>query len=230
MTQLHSERFPGETDDYRAARNELLAAEIDLRARIEAVADMRRNLPPGGSLDQDYVFDEGAEELSNRDTVTQTRFSDLFAPGKDSLVLYSFMYGTTGEPCPMCTVFLGSLNANAPFITQRTNLAVVAKAPIQKIRDFARQRGWNNLRLLSSGANSYNTDYAAETPDGQQIPPLNVFHKTENGVRHAYSTELLYAKSEPGQHPRHVDSIWPLWNMFDLIPDGRGTDWFPRIK
>ncbi len=229
MTQLHSQRFPGESDGYRAARNELLIAEIDLRARVEAVADMRRRLPSGGNIKQDYVFDEGAADLSDRDTVMQTKLSGLFAAGKDSLVIYSFMYSSTSDPCPMCTAFLGGLNGNAPAITQCVNLVVVAKAPIEKIRDYARQRGWANLRLLSSGGNSYNTDYAAETPDGEQIPPLNVFRKTPSGVHHTYSTEMFYAKSEPGQHPRHVDSLWPLWNMLDLVPDGRGTDWYPRI-
>ncbi len=225
----NTQRFPGESDAYRAARDALLTAEIDLRRRVEAVAAMRRNLPPGGPIKENYVFDEGAADLTDRDTVVQTRFSDLFAPGKDSLIVYSFMYGTSGDPCPMCTALLDSLNANAPFVTQRVNLAVVAKAPIQKIRDFAHQRGWENLRLLSSGNNGYNTDYSAETPDGRQIPPLNIFYKSAAGIHHTYNAELLYADSDPDQHPRHADPIWPLWNLFDLTPEGRGSDWFPQI-
>ncbi|MHA1571808.1 MAG: DUF899 family protein [Alphaproteobacteria bacterium] len=230
MTEFHNERFPGESDTYRAARNELLAAEIDLRRRVAKVATMRHNLPPGGAIKEDYIFEKGGNDLAQQDNPTQTNFSDLFAADKNTLVVYSFMYDDMSDPCPMCTALLDNLDASAPFIAQRVNMAIVAKAPIKKIRDFARQRGWRNLRLLSSANNSYNIDYVAEHPDGGQIPPLNVFTKGPEGIRHAYCTELLYAKSEPGQHPRHVDSIWPIWNMLDLVPDGRGTDWYPQIR
>ncbi len=230
MTEFHNKRFPGESDDYRMARNELLAAEIDLRRRVADVATLRQKLPPGGAIKEDYVFEEEPGDLSQQDHVGQSNFSDLFAADKDTLVIYSFMYDDAGDPCSMCTAFLDNLNASAPAITQRVNLAIVAKAPIKKIRNFARQRDWHDLRLLSSANNSYNIDYAAETPDGGQIPPLNVFTKSAEGICHAYSTELLYAKSEPGQHFRHVDSIWPIWNMLDFVPGGRGTDWYPQIR
>ena len=230
MTEFHNERFPGESDTYRAARNELLAAEIELRRHVAEVAAMRQNLPPGGGIKQDYVFEEGAKDIAEQDSIAQTNFSQLFAMGKDTLVIYSFMYDDTSDPCPMCTAMLDNLNASAPFITQRVNLAIVAKASIKRIRNYARQRDWQNLRLLSSGNNSYNIDYVAERPGGGQIPPLNVFTKSPEDIRHAYSTELLYAESEPRQHPRHVDSIWPIWNMLDLVPGGRGTDWYPQIS
>jgi len=130
-------------------------------------------------------------------------------------------------PCPMCTAFLDSLNANAQHIAQHANLAVVAKAPIAMIRAWARQRGWHNLRLLSSGDNSYNTDYFGEGPDGAQWPSLNVLRKTADGIHHTWCSELFFAGAEEGQHPRHVDMLWPLWNVLDLTPDGRPQDWFP---
>ena len=47
---LHSERFPGESQEYRTARDKLLMAEIELRKRIEEVAAMRRQLPLGGAV------------------------------------------------------------------------------------------------------------------------------------------------------------------------------------
>ena len=47
QTPIHSVSFPGESDSYRTARNELLQAEIALRKQIEAVAEMRRRLPFG---------------------------------------------------------------------------------------------------------------------------------------------------------------------------------------
>ena len=229
MGQFHEHRFPGESNGYREARDKLLAAETDLRRRVEAVAELRRSLPPGGSP-ADYVFQEGAADLSDQETVTETKLSELFQDGKTSLAIYSSMYPPDGRACPMCTAFLDGLNGSAQHIGARINLAVVAKAPIATIRDWARQRDWKNLRLLSSGANSYNQDYLAETPDGAQWPLMNVFQKADGAIHHTYGTEMFYASSEPGQHPRHVDMLWPLWNVFDLTPDGRGTDWFPQVS
>ncbi len=229
MGRFHDYRFPGEGDAYRAARDTLLEVELDLRTRLEAVAALRRKLPPGGLLKEDYVFEEGAADLLDSETVKQTRFSELFLGDKRSLIIYGFMYAPDAEmPCPMCTSLLDSLNGSAPHVQDRVNLAVVAKAPIQKIRAWASERGWHNLRLLSSGNNSYNLDYFAESPDGDQWPSINVFTRTADGIAHRYNTELFFAKPEDGQHPRHADLIWPLWNLFDLTPEGRGVDWYPR--
>ncbi|MCG8595265.1 MAG: DUF899 family protein [Kiloniellales bacterium] len=228
MGQFHRQHLPNETEDYRAARDRLLAAEKDLRVQVEKVAALRRKLPRGGLLKEDYVFEEGGRDLSDSTTVTRTCLSELFAPGKDSLVVYGFMYAPDGKPCPMCSAFLDGLDGNAVHIAQRTNLAVVAKAPIGQIRDWARGRGWHNLRLLSSGGCSYNSDYLAETPEGEQLPIVNVFQKAEDGICHRYASELFFLPSEPGQNPRHIDNLWPLWNLLDLTPEGRGTDWYPR--
>ena len=228
---MHSVRFPGESGEYRAAREALLRAEAELRRQQEAIAALRRKLPLGGALKEDYVFDESGPDFDDRMPGEQVRLSELFRDGKDSLVLYSFMYGPQMErPCPLCTSILDGLNGSAPHALQRINFAVVAKSPIQRIREFARQRGWRNLRLLSSAHNSYNADYHGETPNGEQIPALNVFVRRQGQIHHFYNTELLYAGSDPGEDPRHVDVIWPLWNLFDLTPEGRGTDWYPRLS
>jgi len=217
----HSVRFPGESEAYRSAREQLLDDEIALRRNMETVAAKRRNLPLGGEVPQDYVFDEEQG---------QVRMSQLFSPGKDTLVIYSYMFGPQmAKPCPFCTSILDGLDGEAPHIMQRVNLAVAAKSPIARIREFARGRGWRNLRLLSSANNSYNHDYHAEKPNGDQIPALNVFVRRDGRIHHFYNTELLYAPPEKGQDGRHVDLIWPLWNMFDLTPEGRGEKWGPRF-
>ena len=154
-------QFPNESKAYRAARNDLLKAEIDLRRRIEKVAALRRSLPAGGEVAEDYVFD------SER--------------GK-------------------------------------------------RILAYARERGWLNFRLLSSAGNNYNRDYHGETADGSQMPMLNVFVKNGGKLRHFFGTELLYAREEKGQNARHVDLIWPLWNLLDFTPEGRGADWYPKLS
>ncbi|NGP76977.1 DUF899 family protein [Balneolaceae bacterium YR4-1] len=231
MGEFHDKSFPGESAEYRKKRDRLLQAEIELRRQIERVAEQRRALPVGGPVKVDYVFQEGASELTDRETRRDVRISELFEDGKQSLFIYSFMYHPDSEvPCTSCNSVLDGLNGQAPHIADRVNFAVVAKAPIQKIRSWALKRGWNNLRMLSSYKNNYNLDYFGESPDGSQWPAVNVFRKTRDGIFHFYNTELLYAPSEKGQNPRHVDLIWPLWNVFDMTPEGRGTDWYPRFE
>jgi predicted dithiol-disulfide oxidoreductase (DUF899 family) len=231
MEKYHEKRFPEESQAYRNTRNELLAAEIALRKQLEEVAALRRKLPLGGKLKENYVFEEGTTDLSDQITVKSTKFSELFEKGKNSLIIYSFMYAPEADkPCPLCTSILDGLNGNAPHVKDRVNFVVVAKAPIQKIRRWAAERGWKNLRLLSSGKNTYNADYFAENSPSQQLPALNVFAKTAEGIYHFYNTELLYSPTETGQNPRHVDLVWPLWNMFDLTLEGRGTNWFPKFS
>ncbi len=227
MSQLHDKRIPNESDSYRSAREDLLALEVELRSKVAEVAKVRMALPNGGELKEDYVFEEGPEDLSDTHNVQTTKFSELFLRGKDTLFTYSFMYPPGGNPCPMCTSFLDSLNANAPYIGDRISMAVIAKAPIIDIRDWARGRDWNNLRLLSSDGNSYNQDYHAETKDGEQIPLVNIFRRTKDGIFHFWASELFFVPAEEGMHARHVDLFWPVWNVLDLTPEGRGTDWFP---
>jgi predicted dithiol-disulfide oxidoreductase (DUF899 family) len=229
--------FPGESTKYRAARDRLLAEEIELRRRMEAVAAARRELPPGGAIPEDYVF-QGEGESGEP---TEVKMSDLFAPGKDSLAIYSFMFprdpaddrpGPVREketarlplaesPCPSCVALLDQLDGAVEHAVQHINFAVAAKSPLPRILTFARERGWRRLRLLSSADNSYNPDYHAETPEGAQRPILNVFHRDGDTIRHFWASELFYAPLDPGQDPRHVGTLEPVWNLFDLTRDGR---------
>ena len=162
MPKFHDKIMPGESDVYRAARDKLLEAELDLRRQVETVAALRRTLPLGGALKEDYIF----EERDAAGAVRQARLSELFEDGKPSLVLYSLMYGPAGSPCPMCTAMLAGLDGNVTHIRQRTNLAIVAKTDIDTLHDFAASRGWTHYRLLSSGNNSYNADYWGENAEG----------------------------------------------------------------
>src|SRR5436190_2248293 len=188
---IHKVRFPNESDAYRVARNALLNDEIELRRQVERVAEKRRSLPIGGKVLDDYVFEEGAASLDDSKTVNPIVMSALFGD-KPTLVAYSFMFGPKmANPCPMCTSMLDALNGNANYIRHRASLVVIAKSPLARIRDFARQRGWSKLRLLSSAGNSYNKDYAGETAGGAQMPALNVFVRRDLDVCHFYNTEML---------------------------------------
>jgi predicted dithiol-disulfide oxidoreductase (DUF899 family) len=229
-------RFPGESGEHRAARDRLLEAEVELRRAIERVAAQRRALPPGGAVPEDYVFEDATGGGG------EVRLSELFAPGKDTLVVYNFMFprwsgdtrpgpasGETGRlplaetPCASCTSILDALDGAAPHVAQRLNLAVVAKSDPERIRTFARERGWRNLRLLSSRHNAFKRDYGGETPDGEQAPILNVFVRDGDAIRHFWATELMFAPRDPDEDPRHVDLIWPMWQVLDMTPQGRGN-------
>ena len=226
---LHRERFPNESKAYRTARNDLLKAEMKLRREMEAVAALRRKLPPGGPVPEDYEFEEGGADLDDNETVRRVRMSELFQRDA-SLVVYSYMYGPAmAKACPSCTSILDALDRTVQHAGQVVNVVVVAKSPIQRIRAIARERGWRNLRLLSSAGNSYNRDYRGENAEGSQRPALNVFTRKGGRITHTWCSELMFAPSEPGQDPRHVDVMWPLWNLLDVTPEGRGADWRPKL-
>jgi predicted dithiol-disulfide oxidoreductase (DUF899 family) len=229
--------FPSESPEYRAARNELLGREIELRRLTEAVAAERRQLPPGGVVPEDYLFQGEGPDGGTIDL----RLSDLFAPGRDSLAIYSFMFPRDPEddapgpvrepetaklplaegPCPSCVSLLDQLDGMVEHAGQHVNFAVVAKTSPDRLATWKRERGWRRLRLLSSAGNTYNRDYLAETPEGAQRPILNVFHRDGETIRHFWGSELFYGPWDPGQDPRHVGTIEPLWNLFDLTPEGR---------
>lgn len=225
MPELHNKMFPGESSKYREARNKLLEAEIALRRQIEVVADMRRKMPLGGKIKEDYAF----EELDTNGKIKQTKFSELFQKGKDTLLAYSFMFGPNDKsPCTSCSSIMDGINGMVHHVNDRMNFAAIAKSDLNKIKEWIDKKGWHKVRFVSSGKTSYNKDYFAENEKGNQLPVLNVFRKTGDGIFHTYATELLYVPPEPGQNGRHVDMIWPLWNLFDYAPEGRGTDWYPK--
>ena len=233
---LHHLTMPGESAAYRAARSKLLTEEMALRRQVESVAALRRALPAGGTVAQDYVFDGDDGPL---------KLSDLFRPGVDTLAIYSFMYGPEAKlPCTGCTHFLDGLEGMVKHVTQRINLAVVAKSPLPRLLALARARGWRTLPLLSTHGNSYDHDYFGDSSGlpaavlqqqkfkaGEEwdMPMLNVFQRRGKVISHFWGSEMLYAPPEPGQEYRHNDALDSLWNMLDLTPAGRG-DFHPQLS
>jgi predicted dithiol-disulfide oxidoreductase (DUF899 family) len=230
---LHDFEFPGESGDYRRARNELLRAEVELRRQIELVAAQRRELPLGGAVTSDYTFQEWDPDAGG---AREVRLSELFVDDKDTLFLYSFMIVPEEQglpfvgPCPSCTSIIDAIDGELPHITQRINFAVAAGAPIAQFHQHGERRGWRHPRLLSAFGSSYNRDYGAEDADGNQWPLAPVFVRREGRIHHFWSSELWFAGGEDAQGPRHVDFMWPLWAVLDQTPEGRGTDWEPRLK
>lgn len=224
MSEFHENHFPGESPAYREARNALLLEEIELRKLNERIAEKRRALPLGGKVPENYVFTIASD--NNCATGTALSLTDCFQRNRDTLVIYTLMYGPAAEnACPMCSAFLDGLNGETRHLTDRVNLWIAAKSPAEKLRALVKERGWDQLSFISTNGTNFHQDYISESVEGQQWPMMHVFKKTAEGVFHTYSTELFYYQSDWPNDPRHVDTLWGLWNILDLTPDGRGSEY-----
>jgi predicted dithiol-disulfide oxidoreductase (DUF899 family) len=210
---------PNESPEYRRARNQLLAAEIELRRHIESVAALRRALPVGGAIAEDYTF-EGPNG--------PVRVSQLFGD-KDTLVIYSMMLGPQREQaCPMCTAMLTSWNGAARNLRDRVALAVTARSPIARLLDFKKERGWQNLQIYSDSKGDYTRAYVSA--DDGDVPGLSVFTRSDGKIRHFWSGEMSGEMADAGQDPRGAPDLDPLWTVLDLTPAGRGSNWYPQLE
>ena len=219
MAKMNGVRFPNESGEYRRARDTLLAEEIELRRHIERVAEQRRALPPGGVVPKDYRF-EGENGAVD--------FSDLFGD-KQSLAIYSFMYGPKREqPCPMCTSLMSAWDGEALDVGQRIALVMIARSPIERLVAFKKQRGWHHLRLYSDVSGDYTRDYVSA--DDADVPAFNVFTRRDGSIRHFWSGEMGSEMADPGQDPRGAPDLMPLWTILDSTPEGRGSDWYPQLS
>jgi predicted dithiol-disulfide oxidoreductase (DUF899 family) len=222
--------FPNESSEYRRARNELLEAEAELRQQNERVAALRRALPAGGLIKEDYVFETAGDG-------SKVRLSELFAPGKNSLVIYNMMFprwsedqragapsGETAklplveQPCPSCSSVVDGLEGAAFHVAERTNLVVIAKASPDRLGTYAQERGWRSLQLLSSRNNTFNRDYHAETPAGVQLAVLNVFSRDRDGIHHHWASEATFKRGDTSP----LDPVWAIFGILDLTREGRG--------
>ncbi len=218
LAKKNGAHFPHESPAYRAARDALLAEEIELRRHIERVAEQRRALPPGGEVTKDYRFEGESGPAS---------FADLFGD-KPTLVVYSYMFGPARErPCPMCTSLLSAWDGEAKDIEQRVALAVVARSPIERLVAFKNERGWRDLMLYADSSGDYTRDYVSA--DDADVPAFNVFTRRDGAIRHFWSAEMGFETADPGQDPRGAPDLMPLWTILDSTPEGRGTDWYPKL-
>ena len=216
---LHDGRFPNETPEYRRARDALLIEEIALRRHAEAVAARRRALPPGGAVREDYLFqgESGA-----------VRLSELFGRHR-SLITYHYMFGPERErPCPSCTSLLSGIDGILPDLIQRVAFVAIARSPIERLLAFRKERGWRHLQLVSDGANSFAKDYFGRIGD-DDVPIINVFRREGDVIRHFWGNEMGATPSDHGQDSRDNDNMWPLWTLLDDTPEGRDTDWYPKL-
>ena len=219
LAKANTAHVPNESPEYRRARNALLAEEIELRRHLERVAQMRRELPPGGAVAKDYRFEGEAGPAS---------LADLFGD-KDTLIIYNFMFGPARKAmCPSCTSFMGTWEKKMADIEQRVAFVMVARSPIARILEAKASRGWKNLRMFSDPSGDYTRDYVSA--EDEDMPGYSVFTRKDGTIRHFWSGEMGGEMSDPGQDPRGAPDFDPLWILLDTTPGGRGTDWYPKLS
>jgi predicted dithiol-disulfide oxidoreductase (DUF899 family) len=224
---LRHTRLVNESREYLQKREELRLAEMEMFRNIDRVAALRRALPVGADV-SDYVFQEGPRDLNGSDSpVNSVRLSDLFSGSERALIVYHFMYGKRNSTaCPMCTMWIDTLNGIAPHLAQNVDLAIVAAADPATLRAHARSRRWHNLRLLSAGDSTFKYDFRSEDAEGRQDSALSVFTRDDAGtLRHFYTTHPWL---DEDMNERGIDLLQPVYNLLDLIPRGRGN-WYASL-
>jgi predicted dithiol-disulfide oxidoreductase (DUF899 family) len=212
--------FPNESEEYRKARTALLAEEIKLRRHIQRVAEQRRALPPGPEAKDYHFLDKDGNELG---------LADLFGQ-HDTLFTYFWMYGPERDhACPMCTSFVGSLDIPAPDIEQRVALAIVGRSPVERQLAFARERGWTHLKFYQTVGDDFARDYRALV-DGEEGAAVLVWTRDGGKVRLFWAAEGGFETADPGFDPHLAPDPTPLWNILDMTPGGRGTNWYPKLE
>jgi predicted dithiol-disulfide oxidoreductase (DUF899 family) len=216
-----SQPYENESAEYRRARVQLLAEEIELRRQIQRVAAQRRALPPGPVAKDYHFLDKDGNEL---------RLIDLFGE-HDTLLTYFWMYGPERErPCPMCTSFVGSLDIPAPDIEQRVAIAIVGRSPVARQLAFAKERGWTHLDFYQLVGDDFALDYHGLSENGDEGAMVHVWQRDGDKVRLFWAPEGGEETADPGFDPHLAPDPTPLWNILDWTPEGRGTDWYPKLE
>jgi predicted dithiol-disulfide oxidoreductase (DUF899 family) len=219
--------IPGESEEYARAREALLAGEIELRRQHERLAEQRRALPPGPVIKKDYRFiDENGQEIG---------LPELFG-GHSTLFIYSWMFGPDRKrPCPMCTVFVGPLAANARDLEEHVAVTVIGASTVERQKAFAVERGWRDLKFAQSIGDEFAQDFQSLVPAPTglrqwEVPAFAVFKKVGDTVRLFWASQFRHEFADPGQDHRGWTDLAPLWMMLDLTPDGRPTNWHAKLS
>ena len=215
---MSAPKYPNESKEYRKARGALLKEEQALLDKTLSVAAKRRTLPLGGELKEDYVFQWANDGKVGK----RVKLSELFGD-KNTLILYSFMYGPSWDnPCPSCTSLMDGFDRSAYQVTRDAAFAGIAKASAPKINAWAKKRGWTQIALLSGFESPFQADYKCQLDsDDMQLPVMHVFRKKGGKIHHFWATELP---------EDHVDTVWPYWNLMDFTPEGRPDNLTPPQK
>jgi predicted dithiol-disulfide oxidoreductase (DUF899 family) len=207
------------SNEWLAARKDLLAAEKEFTRQRDALSARRRELP-WVRVEKNYVFDGPNGKVS---------LSDLFRD-KSQLIIYHFMLGPDWkEGCPSCSYLGDHFDGSLIHLNARdVAFSAISRAPMSQIAAFKKRMGWE-FNWVSSNANSFNFDFhvsfaSNERVDGKvnynynwmefpsdEAPGLSVFFKNADGeIFHTYST-----------YGRGLDILLGAYNFLDMTPKGR---------
>jgi predicted dithiol-disulfide oxidoreductase (DUF899 family) len=188
--------------EWNVFREKLLAKEKAATWAGDALNAERRRLPMV-RIEKDYVFGGLAGKAS---------LLDLFE-GRHQLILYHFMYHADEDRfCDGCSFFVDQVCHLAHLHARDTSFAVVARAPVAKIKVFKKRMGWT-VPWFSSFGSDFNQDFGVTTEDGETFG-LSVFLRDRDRVFHTYFTD--------GRGVEHLGSVW---TFLDLTPYGRQETW-----
>jgi predicted dithiol-disulfide oxidoreductase (DUF899 family) len=126
-------------------------------------------------------------------------------------------------------MYVAAVGLDGEVPIQRRALAIVARSPIARLVAFKRVGGWHYLPLYSDISGEFSRDYQALTKDGGDDAAFNVFTRRGGAIRHFWGGEMNGASADPGQDPRGAPDLMPLWTILDVTPQGRGSDWYPKL-
>ena len=246
----------GTSEEWLAARLELLQAEKELTQRSDELAHRRQELP-WVRVDKQYRFDTDGGSAS---------LADLFQ-GRSQLLVYHFMFGTDYTAgCPSCSMIADGFNGFAVHLSNHdVMLWAVSRAPLAKLQAYKRRMGWS-FPWASSPAGDFDADFNVWFTAEQQ---------REGGVEYNYRREAAfewragregggegaeakfaamcgtdtatYQRDRPGlsafalqdgvvyhtysAYARGVDGLWGAYQWLDRAPKGRneaGGVWWRR--
>jgi predicted dithiol-disulfide oxidoreductase (DUF899 family) len=219
-------------DEWLSARKELLAAEKELTRRRDALNAQRRELPMV-KIDKPYTFEGPDGEVT---------LLDLFE-GRAQLIVAHFMFHPDWDDgCPSCSAGADEMSDGLMehLAIRDTTLAFVSRAPLAKLEDYKRRKGWT-FPWYSSFGSDFNYDFDVTLDESVKPPVYNFKTKEELEAIHPG----FFAVDQPFEMPgtscflRVDDEVFHTYSMFargaeqtggsyyflDLTALGRQEDW-----
>jgi predicted dithiol-disulfide oxidoreductase (DUF899 family) len=229
----------GTSEEWLAARLELLDAEKQHTRRGDELARLRQELP-WVALEKEYSFETDAGTAT---------LADLFE-GRSQLLVYHFMFGpdfTAG--CQSCSAIADGFSGSvAHLLNHDVAFTAVSRAPLAKLQDYKRRMGWS-FPWASSFESDFNHDFhVTHTEQEWQSGAVEYNFRTDDFRPSAESPALIeFAKGTgPGMsafaledgvvfhtysaYGRGVDGIWGMYSWLDRAPLGRNETgvWWRR--
>ena len=179
------------------AHASLLQEEKELTRRATELAARRRRQPML-ELETGHEFDGPAGRV---------RLPDLFE-GRSQLLLYHFWFPEDGEPCTGCSMFTDQVSELAHLHARDTSLALVSRAPQDRIAPYRDRMGWQVPWYTVVG------DAFQQARGTTEYFSLDVMLR--DGDRVFLTHEV---------RSRGVESLGSVWTFLDLTAFGRQEEW-----